>query len=482
MQTQKDLYQAHRLMTQRLGMALLQGEPDVPESPMRRQNVATFAGLLIALLIVAGFGIWGLLSQGGHATKLTDPGQLLIEEETGAAYVFNQKSGRLQPVANYVSARLLLDSQDIKVRSVSAESLAGYTRGQMVGIQGAPDSLPKKERLVKGPWSACVAETADAAAGRRSYVTLVAGTDIGGTPVGDEALLVNDGRQDWVLWANQRLRAANVDRLTDQTPRRVPASWINAIPPGVDFAAPKIPQLGKKAVGPGGQAARVGRVYKVASVAGSSERWYVLLADGLAPISNTEALLLLQDPAIKAAYGRSGVRETLIDAASANATKVSKQSVRKQGMPATMPRFRTPSVSAPLCAVYANTQKGSTSAVLTTGSKVHIPPPSTSAGADKVDQVLLPPGSAVLAGTLPGDGQLSAVQQYSLVTDQGKKFRLASADAIGKLGYEAKDVAPVPVHLLRLIPDGPSLDPAAAMTPVQDVRNVQTNRTTQTTG
>ncbi|MGP3955560.1 type VII secretion protein EccB [Nonomuraea sp. 3N208] len=472
MQTQKDLYQAHRLMTQRLGMALLQGEPDVPESPMRRQNVATFAGLLIAVLIVAGFGIWGLLSP-GNATKLTEAGQLLIEEETGASYVYNQQSGKLQPVANYVSARLMLDNEDVKVRTVSAESLAGFARGQKVGIQGAPDSLPKRERLVKAPWSACVVEGADASGVPKPFVTLVAGTDIGGTPVAGEALLVNDGQQSWVLWANQRLRAANVDRLTDQTPRRVPASWINAIPAGVDFAAPKIAQHGKKAVGPGGKAARVGHVYKAAAVAGGSERWYVLLADGLAPISNTQAMLLLQDPASKAAYGNGPVRETPIDAASANATKASARSMLNSGLPATMPRFRAPGVSAPLCAVYANTAKGSTRAVLTTGSKIRIPAPTVSAGSEKVDQVLLPPGSAVLAGTLPGDGQLSAVQQFSLITDQGRRFRLTAADVMGKLGYEAADVAPVPAHLLRLIPDGPALDPAAARTPVQEAQAIQ---------
>lgn len=470
MQTQKDLYQAHRLMTQRLGLALLQGEPDVPESPMRRQNVATFAGILIAILIVAGFGIWGLLKP-GNATKLTEAGQLLIEEETGASYVYNQQSGKLQPVANYVSARLMLDSETIKVRTVSAESLAGFGRGQKVGIQGAPDSLPKRERLVKAPWSACVVDGSDATGVRRPFVTLVGGTDVGGTQVGGDALVVNDGQQSWVLWANQRLRVANVDRLTDQAPRRVPASWINAIPAGVDFAAPKIPQRGKKAAGPGGKASRVGQVYKVAPVAGAGERWYVLLADGLAPISQTQAMLLLQDPGTKIAYGNRPARETLIDAASANAVK-SAQSPLNNGLPATMPRFRTPGASAPLCAVYANTVKGSTGAVLTTGSKIRIPTPAASAGQEKVDQVLLPPGSAVLAGTLPGDGQLSAVQQFSLITDQGRRYRLASADVIGKLGYEATDVAPVPVFLLRLIPDGPALDPAAARTPVQEASQI----------
>ncbi|MFD2355665.1 type VII secretion protein EccB [Nonomuraea ferruginea] len=79
----------------------------------------------------------------------------------------------------------------------------------------------------------------------------------------------------------------------------------------------------------------------------------------------------------------------------------------------------------------------------------------------------------MLAGTLPGEGQLSSVQQYWLVTDQGKRFQLTSADTVGKLGYEAADVAPVPAHLLRLIPDGPALDEAAARTPVQDVQPIQ---------
>ncbi|WP_188191152.1 type VII secretion protein EccB [Nonomuraea sp. SYSU D8015] len=475
MQTQKDLYQAHRLMTQRLGLALLQGEPDVPESPMRRQNVATFAGILVAVLIVAGFGIWGLLKP-GNATKLTEAGQLLIEEETGASYVYNQQSGKLQPVANYVSARLMLGEENIKVRTVSAESLAGFGRGQKVGIQGAPDSLPKRERLVKAPWSACVVEGVDATGMRKPFVTLVAGTDVGGTPVGGEALVVSEGQNSWVLWANQRMRVTNVDRLTDQAPRRVPTSWVNAIPAGVDFAAPKVPQRGKKAVGPGGKASRVGQVYKVAPVAGSGERWYVLLADGLAPINQTQAMLLLLDPASKSAYGKLPVRETSIDAASANAMKASGKALLNNGLPATMPRFRSPGASAPLCAVYANTAKGSTRAVLTTGSRIRIPTPPASAGPEKVDQVLLPPGSAVLAGTLPGDGQLSAVQQYSLITDQGRRFRLSTADVIAKLGYEATDVAPVPSHLLLLIPDGPMLDPAAARTPVQEVQTIQQPR------
>ncbi|WP_433512523.1 type VII secretion protein EccB [Nonomuraea sp. CA-143628] len=467
MQTRKDLYQAHRLMTQRLGMALLQGEPDLPESPMRRHNVATFAGIMIGVLIIAGFGIWGMLKPGG-ATNLRDAGQLIVEEETGAAYVYSQQTGRLLPVANYVSARLLLDSDAIKVKTVSAESLAGFARGGQVGIAGAPDSLPKPERLVKSPWSACVVEATDPSGGRKSYVTLVGGTDVGGTPAGNDALVVNDGRQNWALWGNQRMALKNANRLTDQTPRRVPLSWINAIAEGSDFAAPAIPQRGRNIPGPGGTTFKVGQVFKVAAVAGAPARWYVMLADGLAPITQTQATLLIQDPASQTAYGKQHVREIPIDAANANAAKASAQRITGGGMPATMPRFQVPAGSAPLCMVYANTVKGSVKGTLTVGSRIGIPTPGSSGNPERFDQVLLPPGTAALAGLLPGENQLSNVQQFYLVTDQGKKYRLATPDVLTKLGYDASNVAPLPAHLLRLIPEGPTLDPAAARTPVSD--------------
>ncbi|TYB64386.1 type VII secretion protein EccB [Nonomuraea sp. PA05] len=467
-QTRKDLYQAHKFLTQRLGLALLQGEPDLPESPMRRYNVGTFAGILLMVLIIAGFGIWGMLQPGG-ATKLKEAGQLLVEEETGASYIYNQGDGKLQPVANYVSARLLLDSQEIKVRTVSAKSLAGLGRGQKIGIPGAPDSLPGPEEMVKSPWTVCVVEQTDATGVRRSYVTLLGGIDVGGAPVGGDALVVDDGQQNWVLWNNQRMLVKNLRRLTDQAPRKVPASWVNAIPAGPDFAAPAVPQRGTRVTGPGGFPARVGQIFTAASIPGTPDRWYVLLADGLAPISQTQASLLLQDPDSKTAYGKGQVRQIAVDAATVNAAKISEHRVLGGGLPAIMPRFRTPEAATPLCAVYADTAKGSVRARLTTGATMPLPKPANSGGPGHVDQVLLPPGGAALAGRLPGEGQAGGINEYSLVTDQGLRFRLASAEVVEKLGYDVTHVAPVPAHVLRLIPEGPLLDPASARMPVTEV-------------
>ncbi|MEV7968401.1 type VII secretion protein EccB [Sphaerisporangium sp. NPDC088356] len=468
MQTRRDLYQAHRLMMQRLGMALLQGEPDVPESPMRRHNVAMFCGVLVAVLVVAGFGVWGLIKPGG-ATALTEPGTLIVEEETGATYVYSRQEAKLIPVANYTSARLLLDSAEVKVRTVSSASLAGFSRGTLVGIPGAPNSLPAPEKLVHGPWTACVAESVDPSGTRRPYVSLVGGMDVGGRPFGGDAMLADDGQQSWVILADRRMRVsdAGVRALTAERPRQVPATWLNALPIGPDFRGPSIPGLGAKVRGPDGRLSAVGRVYTVPAVTGGAPRWHVLLRDGLASITQTQATLLLQDPASKGAYGRSPVRAIELDAARANAAPQSRTSLAADGLPSTMPEVTTPDPASQLCAVYPDTAKGSTRARLTIGSRVAIPVPQGAASdQDHVDQVMLPPGGAVLAGLLPGEGRLDAVQNYSLITDQGRRFALASGDLLPKLGYEQSEVAPLPAQLLHLIPEGPALDPAAAHVPV----------------
>lgn len=468
MQTRKDLYQAHRLMMQRLGMALLQAEPDVPESPMRRYTVATFCGVLIAVLVTAGFGIWGMLKP-GNATKLTDPGQLLVEEESGAKYVYSQEQRKLLPVANYVSARLLLDTADVKVRNVSAASLAEFERGAYVGIQGAPDSLPAKDKLVKGPWSVCVGQTNDAAGALKTYVTLVGGMDVGGTPVGDGAMIVIDEQQQgWVIWGDQRMRVGpeGVSALGATAPRRVPAAWINAIPTGRDFRFPSIANRGKAVRGPHGRAARIGQIFLTPAVAGAAERWYVLLADGLAPITPTQATLLRNDPASKKAYGTRPVEPVTVDAATANAA-LSRQQLLGGGLPTTMPKVITPAADAPLCAVYADTQKGSTRARITSGARIGIPVPPVTGSQEHFDQIVMPHGGAAVAGLLPNDNQLAAINTYYLVTEQNRRFPLLSAAQLETFGYDAGAVAPMPAQLLHMIPQGPRLDPEAARTPIK---------------
>src|SRR5688572_9603518 len=183
MQTRRDLYQAHQLMMHRVSLALLQGEPDAPESPMKRMTVASLSGLMVGVLVAAGFGVWGLLAKNG-TKNITKPGTIIIEKETGAKLAFNNDTGKpvLYPFLNYASARLGVEGT-ITQKSVSRNALTKYARGPALGIPGAPDALPDPKKTTRAPWSLCV-RTVDAPLGARSFVTLVGGQNVGGQPLG----------------------------------------------------------------------------------------------------------------------------------------------------------------------------------------------------------------------------------------------------------------------------------------------------------
>ncbi|MFB9475669.1 type VII secretion protein EccB [Nonomuraea salmonea] len=460
MHSQRDLYQAYRLTVQRIGLALLRAQPNQPEWPLRRQTIGFLAGIVVAVLLCVGFAVYGLLRPGG-TKSLEEPGTLIIERETGARYVYSHDQRRLVPVANYASARLVLASGQVKERVVAREALTAYERGVPIGIPGAPDSLPDPAHLARGPWSACVQERAEPT-GRKPYVTLVAGRDVGGTPVAEgSALLVDVGGQRWAVWRGTRMRVpAGIARgLTAADPAPVPVAWLNALPEGPDLAAPAISGRGRPVTGPGGEAAAVGQVFRAGAVAGGQARWYVQLGDGLAPITQAQAALLLSDPASRAAYGGGAVREIPVDAATANAAPRSRTALPADGLPAAMPEMTAYDPARPLCVVYAETATGSTRVRLTTGARLPAP------RGDATDLVRLPPGRAVLAGVLPGDGQLGAVRSYYLITQEGRRYAVPGKEALSKLGYATTQATPVPLNLLQLIPEGPVLDPARAARP-----------------
>jgi type VII secretion protein EccB len=463
-QTRRDLYQAHRLMTQRVALALLQAEPDAPESPMRRLGVATFSSIMVAVLVTAGFGVWGLIFKGG-AQGLEKPGTLIIESETGTKYGYSAQDHKLIPFLNYASARLAMPTDQVDQRTVSRASLAKFVRGPVSGIVGAPDSLPDPKKLAKAPWSLCVDNAASPTGLPTSVVSLIGGEGVGGRSLGSgQAVLVQASGQSWLVWNNQRMRVASAEShlLSNDQPVSVADKWLNGLPQGPDFAAPDIPGRGQTVAGPAGQA-QVGQVYEVAAVAGSQETWFVQMTDGLAGISQTEAALLLADT-----RNTGALSKPVQIPASAAASRTSATQVHKDALPQTMPTVTTFDPSQPLCVVYAGTDKLSTDAHLTIGGS--LPNPHTQAvaaapsgPAGGLDQVVLR-GGGTLAGALTGPGQRP--QSYFLITDQNIRYPIPTADDVAKLGYSAGNAVPVPVNLLQLIPQGPALTAQGALTPV----------------
>ncbi|MBV9448258.1 MAG: type VII secretion protein EccB [Streptosporangiaceae bacterium] len=475
MQNRKDLLQAHRLMTQRAALALLGGDPDPADQPLRRVNVGTLSGVLVAVMTAAIFGIWGLVSPGA-AQGLTAPGTLVIDKQTGTSYIACM-GGKLCPVVNYASARLALGGNSLDQRLVSQASLAHYQRGPLIGIPGLPQPLPDRSLLVGQPWSVCVQNTANSATLQQQMLTtLVGGQSVGGTPLaGGSALLVQAQGQDWLLYRGQRLLIdGNMTQNLPNTPQPVPvpAGWLDGVRRGPDFVAPTITGFGNLVQGPDGGGDTVGQVFQVKGVPGSPAQFFVLLNDGgLAPITQTQADLLSFVP------GQPALKTLLPSQVTGHLSHVT---VPDGGLPARMPTFVRYDPNTALCTTYSGPDPagaaaagpgqldaaaggpGQFNAVLTVGGSVPANGVPTG-GAAGVDRLALPPGAGALVGVVPGPGQGgSSVTSYFLVTE-GHRYGLASQDVAAMLGYDlARQRTLLPANIVDLVPAGPALDPAAA--------------------
>jgi type VII secretion protein EccB len=452
MQSRRDLFHAHRLMTQRASLALLRGEPDVPDQPLRRLNVAAFAGVFVAVIVIGLFFIWGLLGHGASSIQ-KQAGMLVIDKQTGTPFVFCQGS-KLCPVVNYASARLALGNSPLDQQTVDQPALAKFVRGPEIGIPGLPAPLPASSLLVRQPWSVCT-RTAASPFGSRVSTALVGGTSVGGRPLRSGVLLVTALGQDWVIFDGRRMAIQKdgiVALAARQAPMPVPPVWLNAIPQGRPFAAPALAGRGSIVTGPTGAPVEVGQVYLANAASGS--QFYVMLRHGLAPVSPMQASLLLSEPGAPA---RASLSTSQVSG------HLSATGVPGGGLPASIPTVLTPAASAPLCVVYAGAGAALTGQVETGGA---MPSGGVATGVPAdVGQVTLPSGGGALVGANPGTAADTGVISYFLVAD-GRRYALASKEVAGMLGYSLSQAVLLPAGVVDLIPAGPALDPALASRPV----------------
>jgi type VII secretion protein EccB len=438
MQNRKDLLQAHRLMTQRAALALLCGEPDSPNQPLRRLNVGALAGILVAALVAAVIAVIGFLAPGTvMVSGLTQPGMLVIDKDTATAYV-PCENGKLCPAANYASALLALDTVSVDHVAVSQASIAKYPIGPTIGISGLPADLPLAASLVKGPWSVC-------ASGLSS--TLVGGVSVGGTGVGSgDAVLVADPQDAvWVVWHGERLLIALrvvAALFGNAQPVQVPDAWLDALPQGPDFAAPAIDGQGTVVNGPMSGTAVAGQVYTE-----GNGHYFVLLADGsLAPVSATVAQLLEAEPS---AAGAQTIDPSTVT------SHLAGTAVPDGGLPAAVPSLS--SGAGALCVSYGPGMSGDVTVSGTVpGGGITI----GNNGGEMVDQVWLPAGHGALIGA--ATSAADPPQAYFLVVG-GMRYALSAPGVAEVLGYDLADDATVlPASVLDLLPQGPALDPATA--------------------
>ncbi|NHC44045.1 type VII secretion protein EccB [Motilibacter aurantiacus] len=480
MRSRRDQLHAYQFLARRTTDALVGGDADGFGPPVARITRATFAGAMLSVVVLAGFGVFGLVRP-GSATTWREADGVVIERDTGARYAWFD--GRLHPMLNYASARLAVGGEG-RVSRVSAESLEGVPRTPTaLGIPGAPDALPGPDDLVAGPWTACSAPVAPAPgalptlAGARQDALYV-GVRVPATPLApDEALLVTagEGAPQWLVWRGVRLqlpdpRAAVPLGVGDAPARPVGEAWLNTLPQGPDLAFPAVSGRGSAGPQVGGAATRVGTVLRARGAAG--DQYALVLADGVAPLTPLAADLVLADPDVAAAY--PGSTPAPVDVAPEALTAAPRATAPPQleRLPATRlrpadvdPQRRVLCVAVAPAAGASGQPQVAVAAALPGGTVPTVPAPAATpaAGAPArpaaprpatADLVALPPGGVAYAQSEPAPGV--GTTRY-VVTDAGRRFAVADNDAAAALGYGSTAPLRVPPAFLALLPEGPAL-------------------------
>lgn len=464
MWTQRDQLQAYQFLRRRLVSALQVADANHPVSPSRRVIACGIIGAVVMLLIAAGFGIYGLLRPGANS-NWRKPGQVVIEKESGAPYVLLD-DGRLHPVLNYTSARLLVGGNG--TARVSAKSLRGAPRGAPVGIPGAPETPPPLADLLAGPWTVCSQTSPDRPAADPATTVLTLGVMTAGqVPGPSTALLVRQGNTIHVLVAGRRMKVVDAKVLLalgmdEIAPTAVTTAWINTVPAGPDLKLLAVPSAGQNGKRVGNTTPRVGQVLLVEHV-NTPPRYYVVLADGVAPISQMQAVLVYGDARNKAAYPEGPARAVKVGASDIAAADKSRRDLHWPDYPQQVPQGRE--LDRHQVAMCATALAGG-AAVIHHAPAVPMPAGSKETdltGDDDprvADEAYIPPGRGAIVVEQRPSGTVVGTEY--LVTDQGIRFPLGGKEARKALGLERAPRVGVPASVLALLPVGPLLDKRAA--------------------
>lgn len=440
MPTRQDQLHSYQYSMQRVVAALVTHDPDPQRSPLRRAGMTALAGLVIAAVAVGAAAVYGLLT-GASVTNVRDESAVFLDKGSGARYVYLAADGRLHPVLNYTSGLLIANAAEPKLVGTTAKKLATVPLGAPLGIPDAPDSLPGKGDLLTGPWSVCTALTDG-----RPRGTVLVGSPPTGAP--SKALLVRDpSGQTSLVYGNRRLlipagrytATLRAFRWGDRQAWPVAAAWLNAIPAGPDVSPPAIRGFGRPSALAG---------LDVGQLVTDGRQWAVALADGVASVTEVQALLLQTDPR---AYDPATLGGSAFNNLPASRTSLS-DAGDQNGLPATVPEL-------------AGTPRG---ACMTQPGGVLINPtvpagtPAASlaaaSGGVLADAVYVPRGRGALVIATASPTAPPGSGTVSVVTDTGERYAVADRTVLAKLGYGSVSPQPIPAQLVALLPQGPSLD------------------------
>lgn len=469
--TTKAQVNGYRFLLSRLEHALVRRDARMLHDPMRSQLRALALGTVMAVLLLAGFGVWGLIRPQGSVGDAS----ILLSKNSGGLYVL--VDGTLHPALNLASARLISGS-DRSPKSVADSKLAGYPRGPLLGIPGAPAALPGSAHPGLSTWSVC--DEHGGASGAAGRLSVLADPPVTGDRIaratGTDAVLVSAGDATFLVYQVRRGEQvtpvrAEVDTgdiavmrafgLEGAVPRPVNVGLLNTLPEVDPLRMPRIDGGGNSAAVsvPG---VRVGSVVKTFGVTGRLT-YYAVLADAVQPIGEATAeMLRLADPTSSAEV------MVLTPASISSVARTAVLPVTE--FPQRPPHLVSGSVAPVLCTVWSRTSGDPHARTeLLLGRVLPLPDGARTvalAGGDgpgpRVDAVYVRPGSGEYVRVTGDEPDSARAESRFYLSDSGIRFGVPDP-ATGQILGLGESPAPVPWSAATLLAAGPTLSRHAAL-------------------
>ncbi|QTI67838.1 type VII secretion protein EccB [Gordonia polyisoprenivorans] len=470
--TTKAQVNGYRFLLSRLEHALVRRDARMLHDPMRSQMRALVLGTVLALLALAGFGIWGLVKPQGSVGKSA----ILVSKNSGGLFVVIDET--LHPVLNLASARLIV-GDDAAPTSVSDRKLSGYPRGALLGIPGAPAGLPGSAHPGTSTWSVCDRIADRQPAGRTDGPHSVRLAVIGERPVlgdrfrtgaPDDAVLASDGRSTFLLYTLRRgdrsmpVRA-EVDTadpavmrafgLEGATVRSVSTGLLNSVPEVAPLRVPDLATTGVPVISAPG--VRTGSVVRTVGIDGAAH-YYAVLSGAVQPVgaATAEMLRLAED---------GGAAEVMTVApAVVNAVPHTATTLPVGEFPSRPPHLVDVSAAPTLCTTWdrgADDPHAATSMLFGRGLPiVSSQRPVALASADGsgpgIDEVFLRPGSGEYLRVTGNEPDSTRSESLFYLNDSGIRFGVADV-ATGRILGLGDAPALAPWSVVSLLTPGPTL-------------------------
>jgi type VII secretion protein EccB len=467
----------YRFLIRRLEHALIRGDSRMIHDPMRGQMRSLIVGVIIAILITGACAVMAFFKP----TPNLGDAQILLSKSSGAAFV--RIGDKVHPVLNLASARLIVGKND-SPKEVDDKFLNPLPRGPMVGIIGAPSSIRGGDNMAMSSWTVCdalqmpgVTETTGAA---RLQTTVLANDpvlDNGAREAGPaDAILTEVSGVSYLMYDGVRAPIDMSDpvlvnglHLQDAQTRQVSLGLLNTFPL-VDPITPVTID------GVGEPSPVLGREYPVGSmvrtVDSQGEQLYVVLRDGLQPVSSATADIIRHGEPDAAAQVREITPARLADVPIVHQLRV-------DHYPSESPQIVSPNPDRVVCMAWQRSNTAAEADVrMLVGHRLPVPEGAQPVGlatsdgnGPGVDSVYLTPGTGEYVQATGGDPESQSVGELFYVSDTGLRYHITdppSADALGVTGVKIPDgpqnapqKAPWPV--VSLLPPGPALSQQAAL-------------------